>query len=107
MEIKVFPTKTEMAAAAGRQAADALRRALHARGKAHVIAATGYRPGLQAVLGPSGLLDDRGLPTIGSRGAVGVAPGLFTVGITIVLSGLLREIGKDVKRLVHSIARPN
>ena len=72
-----------------------------------VIAATGYRPGLQAVLGPSSLLDDRGLPTIGSRGAVGVAPGLFTVGITIVLSGLLREIGKDVKRLVHSIARPN
>ena len=41
MEIKVFPTKTEMAAAAGRQAADGLRRALHARGKAHVIAATG------------------------------------------------------------------
>ena len=41
MEIEVFPTKTEMAAAAARQAADALRRALHARGKAHVIAATG------------------------------------------------------------------
>ena len=41
MEIKVFTTKTEMAAAAARQAADALRRALHARGKAHVIAATG------------------------------------------------------------------
>ncbi len=41
MEIKVFPTKAEMAAAAARQAADALRRALHARGKAHVIAATG------------------------------------------------------------------
>ena len=41
MEIKVFPTKTEMAAAAARQAADALRRALHARGKANVIAATG------------------------------------------------------------------
>ena len=41
VEIKVFPTKTEMAAAAARQAADALRRALHARGKANVIAATG------------------------------------------------------------------
>ena len=41
MEIKVFPTKVEMAAAAARQAADALRRALHARGKANVIAATG------------------------------------------------------------------
>ena len=41
MEIKVYPTKTEMASAAARQAADALRRALHARGRAHVIAATG------------------------------------------------------------------
>ena len=41
MEIKVFPTKEEMAAAAARQAADALRRAIHARGRAHVIAATG------------------------------------------------------------------
>ena len=41
MEIKVYRTKTEMAAAAARQGADALRRALHARGKAHVIAATG------------------------------------------------------------------
>jgi len=41
VEIKVYPTKTEMAAAAARQAADALRRALHARGKANVIAATG------------------------------------------------------------------
>jgi glucosamine-6-phosphate deaminase len=41
VEIKVYPTKTEMASAAARQAADALRRALHARGRAHVIAATG------------------------------------------------------------------
>src|SRR4029078_5443898 len=41
MEIKLFPSKAEMAAAAARQAADALRRALHARGKANVIAATG------------------------------------------------------------------
>ena len=41
MEIKVFEAKTEMAAAAARQGADALRRAIHARGRAHVIAATG------------------------------------------------------------------
>jgi len=41
VEIKVFPTKAEMATAAARQAADALRRALHARGKVHVVAATG------------------------------------------------------------------
>jgi hypothetical protein len=33
-----------------------------------------------------------------------VAPGLHTVGIAITLSGLLREIGIDAKRLVRSIA---
>ncbi len=76
--------------------------------------------GLQAILGPLGILDDRGLPTIGSRGSVrtplggsgGVPPGidtaqgLYTVGISIPLSGLLREIGIDVKRLVRSIGHP-
>lgn len=71
-----------------------------------VIAATGYRPALHAVLGPLGLLDDRGLPTIGSRGGGRAAAGLHTVGIAVTLSGLLRDIGKDANRLVHSIARP-
>ncbi len=71
-----------------------------------VIAATGYRPALQAVLGPLEFLNDRGLPTIGSRGGGRVTPGLYTVGIAITLSGLLREIGIDVKRLVRSIAHP-
>jgi putative flavoprotein involved in K+ transport len=70
-----------------------------------VIAATGYRPGLETVLRPLGLVDDRGLPTIGSRGGGRVAPGLYTVGIAIALSGLLREIGKDAKRVGYAIAQ--
>jgi glucosamine-6-phosphate deaminase len=41
VEIKVFPDKAEMAAAAAEQAAGLLRRAIEARGRAHVIAATG------------------------------------------------------------------
>jgi putative flavoprotein involved in K+ transport len=69
-----------------------------------VIAATGYRPGLETVLRPLGLVDGRGLPTIGSRGGGRVAPGLYTVGIAITLSGLLREIGKDAKRVAYAIA---
>ena len=71
-----------------------------------VIAATGYRPGLESVLGPLGHIDDRGLPTIGSRGGGAIGPGLYTIGITITLSGVLREIAKDAKRLEHSISRP-
>lgn len=66
-----------------------------------VIAATGYRPGLEPVLGSLGLLDDRGLPKVGARGSQ-TAPGLYSVGISIPLSGLLREIGLDARRLVRS-----
>src|ERR1700737_574033 len=41
MKVQVLPTKTEMAAAAADRAAAALRGAIEARGRAHVIAATG------------------------------------------------------------------
>ncbi len=68
-----------------------------------VIAATGYRPGLGEVLGPLGLVDGRGLPTFGSRGGTGRGAGLYSVGISIPLSGLLREIGKDTGRLVRAV----
>jgi putative flavoprotein involved in K+ transport len=66
-----------------------------------VIAATGYTPGLQSILGPLGLLDDRGLPRIASNGA----RGLYTVGITVVLSGVLREIRRDADRLGRILPR--
>lgn len=67
-----------------------------------VIAATGYRPGLDGVLGPLGLLDRHGLPTFGSRGSAG-SSGLFSVGISVPLSGLLREIGLDSRHLVRAL----
>jgi glucosamine-6-phosphate deaminase len=41
MDVRVFPTKAEMAAAAAERAAAALREAIAIRGRAHVIAATG------------------------------------------------------------------
>jgi putative flavoprotein involved in K+ transport len=68
-----------------------------------VVAATGYRSGLRPILGPLGLLDARDLPTISSRGDP-QAVGLYTVGISVLLSGLLREIALDVRRLIRAIA---
>lgn len=68
-----------------------------------VVAATGYSSGLHPILGPLGLLDARDLPTIGSRGGP-EAVGLYTVGISVPLSGLLREIALDVRRLVRALA---
>jgi putative flavoprotein involved in K+ transport len=70
-----------------------------------VIAATGYGTGLEPILGALGLVDDRGLPTVGSRGGAAQAPDLYSVGIGIYLSGLLREIGKDTQRLARAVAR--
>jgi putative flavoprotein involved in K+ transport len=68
-----------------------------------VVAATGYTSGLNSILGPLSLLDARDLPTIGSRGGP-EAVGLYTVGISIPLSGLLREIAIDVRHLARAIA---
>jgi cation diffusion facilitator CzcD-associated flavoprotein CzcO len=68
-----------------------------------VIAATGYTAGLQPILGHLNVLDARGLPTVGSTGGVGATSGLHTVGITVLLSGLLREIGLDARRLARAV----
>lgn len=68
-----------------------------------VIAATGYDAGLEPILGPLGLLDERGLPTIGSRGGTGAAGNLYVVGLAILLSGYLREIGRDTRQVAAAI----
>src|SRR3954454_9866696 len=57
-----------------------------------VIAATGYRTGLEPLVGRLGVLDERGLPLVHGPETLPEAPGLYFVGISIELSGLLREI---------------
>ena len=69
-----------------------------------VVAATGYTSGLNPILGPLGLLDDRDLPTIGSRGGP-EAVGLYTVGISIPLSGLLERSPSTSAAWLRAIAR--
>ncbi|MCW2542197.1 MAG: putative oxidoreductase [Frankiales bacterium] len=70
-----------------------------------VIAATGYRAGLDAILGPLGLADANGRPAFGPRGGTGLARGLYAVGVDVVLSGMLREAGKDAARVAQAINR--
>ena len=70
-----------------------------------MIAGTGYRTSLGPILGPLGLLDERSLPTVGALGDARRAPGLYSVGMDIPLSGLLREIGFDARRLVGAMNR--
>jgi putative flavoprotein involved in K+ transport len=68
-----------------------------------VIAATGYRRGLEQLAGGLGVLDDRGLPRL--HGGVPAAPGLFFIGYTVSLRGMLRDIAADARRVAPAVAR--
>jgi putative flavoprotein involved in K+ transport len=68
-----------------------------------VIAATGYRRGLEKMVGHLGVLDGTGLPRL--QGGVPAAPGLFFVGYTVSLRGMLRDIATDARRTAPAVAR--
>jgi putative flavoprotein involved in K+ transport len=68
-----------------------------------VIAATGYRRGLEKMVGDLGVLDDGGLPRV--HGGTPAAPGLFFVGYTVSLRGMLRDIAADARRVAPAVAR--
>ncbi|MER5973621.1 NAD(P)-binding domain-containing protein [Streptomyces sp. NPDC002055] len=68
-----------------------------------VIAATGYRRGLEELVGHLDVLDQRGRPrTHGRRPA---APGLYFTGYTNPISGMLRELSIDAGRIAHAVRR--
>jgi putative flavoprotein involved in K+ transport len=68
-----------------------------------VIAATGYRRGLETMVGDLGVLDDGGMPRV--HGGTPAAPGLFFVGYTVSLRGMLRDIAADARRVAPAVAR--
>jgi len=67
-----------------------------------VIAATGYKRGLEGLVGHLGVLDDKGLPKI--HGPV-THDGLYFIGYTNPISGNLRELGIDARKIARAIAR--
>jgi len=68
-----------------------------------VIAATGYRRGLDKLVGDLGVLDENGLPRV--HGGPPSAPGLFFLGYTVSLRGMLRDIAADARRVAPAVAR--
>lgn len=70
-----------------------------------VIAATGYRPGLEDLVGHLGVLDERGRPPAQGRRTASAAPGLYFTGYTNPISGMLREIAAEAHRIAKAIAR--
>lgn len=69
-----------------------------------VIAATGFRRGLEPLVGHLGLVGPNGRPTVHGARTDGAAPGLRFIGFTNPLSGNLREIGIDASRIARAVA---
>ena len=67
------------------------------------ICATGYRPGLGPMVGHLGVLDDRGAPLLHGARTLPQAPGLYFVGITVELAGLIRTIGLEARAVGQTI----
>jgi putative flavoprotein involved in K+ transport len=70
-----------------------------------VIAATGYRFGLEGLVGGLGILDERGAPLIRDGDTHPAAPGLFFNGYRLALSGELPEMRRNGRRIARAIAR--
>ena len=70
-----------------------------------VLAATGFRTGLEQLVGHLGVIDEHGEPLAHAPDAHPNAPGLYFVGYRVVLGGGLRTAGRDAKRLGEQLAR--
>ena len=70
-----------------------------------VIAATGFRRGLEELVREHGLVAARGRPVAHGDRADPNAPNVYFIGFTNPLSGNLREIGIDARRMARAVAR--
>ncbi|MFJ6751493.1 flavin-containing monooxygenase [Streptomyces sp. NPDC091266] len=70
-----------------------------------VIAATGYRRGLEELVGHLGVLDARGRPLAHGPRALPGAPGLRFTGYTNPISGMFRELAHDARKIARAVAR--
>jgi cation diffusion facilitator CzcD-associated flavoprotein CzcO len=68
-----------------------------------VIAATGYRPALEPLVGHLGVLDERGEPVVHGAQEHPRAPRLHFVGFRVTLGGTLRLAGIEAKELARAL----
>jgi putative flavoprotein involved in K+ transport len=70
-----------------------------------VIVATGYRRGLEQLVGPLGVLNERGKPVVTGAKTPPGAPGLYFTGYTNPISGMFHELALDARRIAKAVAR--
>ncbi len=69
-----------------------------------VIAATGFRTGLEPLVGHLGVLNHRGEPLVHGADEHPDAPGLHFVGYEVTLGGTFRRVGIQAKELAQAVA---
>jgi putative flavoprotein involved in K+ transport len=70
-----------------------------------VVAATGYRRGLEPLVGHLDVLDERGRPVVSGPRSPQNAPGLYFTGFTNPISGMFREMAIDARKIARAVAR--
>ena len=70
-----------------------------------VVAATGYRRGLEPLLGHLGVLDAGGNPVVVGGRTHPAAPGLYFNGFYASLSGQLRHMRRHARAIARAIDR--
>src|SRR4051794_40640871 len=71
-----------------------------------VIAGTGFRRGLEPLVGAYGLVESqKGRPVVHGPETHPEAPGIHFIGYTNPISGMFREIAIDARRIAKEIAR--
>jgi putative flavoprotein involved in K+ transport len=70
-----------------------------------VVAATGYKRGLDPLVGALGVLGDDGRPRVRGGDTAPQAPNLWFTGFTNPVSGMFREMGIDARRIARAVVR--
>ncbi len=69
-----------------------------------IIAAIGFRPGLEDILAGLDVLEPNGRPRVSGGETLPYAPGLYFVGINPELGGLLRQVGQEARQVAATLA---
>src|SRR5262249_1852153 len=69
-----------------------------------VVAATGFRTGLEPLVGHLGVLDPEGAPLVHDAAEHPGAPGLHFVGYRVTLGGTFRLVGIEAKELARTVS---
>lgn len=70
-----------------------------------VIVATGFRRGLESLVGHLGVLGKKGRPVVDGARQATATPGLWFIGYTNPVSGMFRQVNIDARRIARAVSR--